>query len=43
MGLPEAIKIGTIAKGQLIANHLEARDRCPVTRESIPSQIKARV
>jgi L-ascorbate metabolism protein UlaG (beta-lactamase superfamily) len=42
MGLTEAIEIGVFAKGQVIANHLEALDHCPVTRESIHSEIKVR-
>jgi L-ascorbate metabolism protein UlaG (beta-lactamase superfamily) len=42
MGLTEAIEIGELAKGQVIANHLEALDHCPVTRESIHSEIKDR-
>jgi hypothetical protein len=40
MGLPEAIEFGELAKGQVIANHLEALDHCPVTRVSIQSKIK---
>jgi len=40
MGLHDAIEIATLAKGQVIANHLEALDHCPVTRESIQSEIR---
>jgi L-ascorbate metabolism protein UlaG (beta-lactamase superfamily) len=42
MGLSEAIQIGEFAKGLVIANHLEALDHCPVTRESIRSEIEVR-
>ncbi len=40
MGLTDAIEIGTIAKGKVITNHLEALDHCPVSRESIQSEIR---
>jgi len=40
MGLPEAIRIGGLAKGLVITNHLEALDHCPVTRESIQSEVR---
>jgi L-ascorbate metabolism protein UlaG (beta-lactamase superfamily) len=42
MGLPEAIEMGDLANGQVIANHLEALDHCPVTRKSIQSEIRVR-
>jgi L-ascorbate metabolism protein UlaG (beta-lactamase superfamily) len=42
MGLPEAIEIGGLAKGLVITNHLEALDHCPVTRESIQSEVRSR-
>jgi len=42
MGLSEAIEMGEFAKGQLVANHLESLDHCPVTRESIKSEIRVR-
>lgn len=42
MGLSEAIEMGEFAKGQLVANHLESLDHCPVTRESIQSEIRVR-
>ena len=42
MGLSEAIEMGELAKGQLVANHLESLDHCPVTRESIKSEIRVR-
>jgi hypothetical protein len=35
MGLSDVMEIGRLAKSQVIANHLEALDRCPVTRESM--------
>jgi L-ascorbate metabolism protein UlaG (beta-lactamase superfamily) len=42
MGLSEAIEMGEFAKGKLLANHLESLDHCPVTRESIQSEIQIR-
>jgi len=42
MGLSDAVEIGKIAKGRVIANHLEALDHCPVTRESILSEVRGR-
>jgi len=42
MGLSEAIEMGELATGQLVANHLESLDHCPVTRESIQSEIRVR-
>jgi len=42
MGLRDAIEMGTIAKGQVIANHLEALDHCPVSRESIKAEVGVR-
>ena len=42
MGLSESIELGALAKGLLIANHLESLDHCPVTRESIQSEVNAR-
>jgi len=42
MGLSEAIEMGELAKGQLVANHLESLDHCPVTRESLQSEIRLR-
>ncbi len=42
MGLPDAVEMGKLASGQLVANHLEALDHCPVTRHSIQSEIKMR-
>jgi len=42
MGQSEAIKMGELAKGQLIANHLEALDHCPVTRDSMQTEIQVR-
>jgi L-ascorbate metabolism protein UlaG (beta-lactamase superfamily) len=42
MGLSEALEIGELVKGQVIANHLEALDHCPVTRESLQSEIRIR-
>lgn len=42
MGLPEAIEMGEIAEGKLVANHLESLDHCPVSRQSIRSEIRVR-
>jgi len=42
MRLSEAIHIEELAKGLVIANHLEALDHCPVTRKSIQLEVKAR-
>ena len=42
MGLPDAIEMGKLSSGKLIANHLEALDHCLVTRHSIQSEIKIR-
>ncbi len=42
MGLQDAIEIGKLSSGKLIANHLEALDHCPVTRHSIHSEVKIR-
>lgn len=42
MGLSESLELGELAKGQLIANHLESLDHCPVTRDSIKLEVKAR-
>ena len=42
MGLPEAIQIGELAEGLVMANHLEALDHCPVTRAAIQSEIRVR-
>ncbi|MBV1921371.1 MAG: MBL fold metallo-hydrolase [Pseudomonadales bacterium] len=42
MGLSDAIEMGEIAKGHLVANHLESLDHCPVTRESVQSEIQVR-
>lgn len=39
MGLSEAIEVGKIATGQVIANHLESLDHCPVTRESLVYEV----
>ena len=35
MGLEEAIEVGKLTKGWVVANHLEALDHCPVTREQL--------
>lgn len=42
MGLSEAIEMGELAEGKLVANHLESLDHCPVTRESIKSETRLR-
>jgi len=42
MGLEEAIQVGELTKGWVIANHLEALDHCPVTREQLQEESVAR-
>ena len=42
MGLSEAIEMGELSEGKLVANHLESLDHCPVTRESIQSEIRVK-
>jgi len=42
MGLDEALQVGALSKGQVIANHLESLDHCPVTREQLRAQVKLR-
>ena len=39
MGLEESIKVGSLAKGKIIANHLESLDHCPVSREQLLSAV----
>lgn len=41
MGLEEAFELGKLAKGRVIANHLEALDHCPVSREEMHNQVQA--
>ena len=42
MGLEDAIKIGETAKKQVIANHLESLDHCPVTRAELYQAVHKR-
>ena len=42
MGLEEALKVGELATGKVIANHLEALDHCPVSRDQLHDEIKKR-
>ena len=42
MGLEEAVSVGELANGKVIANHLEALDHCPVSRISIFSEVQRR-
>ena len=42
MGLEESLQFGEIAKGMVIANHLESLDHCPVTRDEIKAEVKTR-
>lgn len=35
MGVDEAITVGKLSQGMVIANHLEALDHCPVTRAAL--------
>ena len=39
MGIAEAIKVGELSKGQIIANHLESLDHCPVTRKELRAEV----
>jgi len=40
MGLDEAINVGELSRGKIIANHLEALDHCPVSREQLQKAVK---
>lgn len=42
MGLEEALKVGELASGKVIANHLEALDHCPVSRKQLQDEITKR-
>lgn len=42
MGKDEAIKVGELANGTVIANHLESLDHCPVSRQSIQKEVNLR-
>ena len=39
MGLEDAMIVGEIAKHQVISNHLESLDHCPVTRNELHQEI----
>ncbi len=39
MGLEEAMEVAAISEGQVIANHLESLDHCPVTRRDLQARI----
>lgn len=39
MGLEEAIAVGKLTVGKIIANHLEALDHCTVTRQQLLEQV----
>lgn len=39
MGLEEAIKIGELSTGKIIANHLEALDHCPTSRDELTHEV----
>jgi L-ascorbate metabolism protein UlaG (beta-lactamase superfamily) len=40
MDIEEALKVAEISKGNIIANHLEALDHCPVTRSDLNKSVK---
>jgi L-ascorbate metabolism protein UlaG (beta-lactamase superfamily) len=42
MGLEEALEVGALSQGQVIANHLESLDHCPVTRKELISEVSRR-
>ncbi len=42
MGQEEALQAAEISRGHIIANHLEALDHCPVSRQSLRDQVKLR-
>lgn len=42
IGLEEALEVGQISTGKVIANHLEALDHCPTKRSSLRENIKTR-
>jgi len=42
MGLEEALQVGALTQGQVIANHLESLDHCPVTRKDLLSEVQKR-
>jgi hypothetical protein len=42
MGLEEAIRVGELTQGKVIENLLESLDNCPVSRESVMSEVRKR-
>jgi len=42
MGLDEALQVGSLTQGQVIANHLEALDHCPVSRLDLIAEVRKR-
>lgn len=42
MGLEEAMQVGELSSGKIIANHLESLDHCPVTRVELMAAVKQR-
>jgi L-ascorbate metabolism protein UlaG (beta-lactamase superfamily) len=42
MGLEEALEVGGLSQGQVIANHLESLDHCPVTRKELLREVSNR-
>lgn len=42
MGLEEALQVGVLSQGQVIANHLESLDHCPVSRQELLSEVNNR-
>lgn len=40
MGIEEVLEVSTLSKGNIVANHLEALDHCPVTRRQLMDSVK---
>ncbi len=40
MGIDEVLEVGALSKGNIVANHLEALDHCPVTRSQLMDSVK---
>lgn len=40
MGIEDALQVAELATGTVIANHLEALDHCPVSRENLKKEIQ---
>ncbi len=40
MGIEETLEVAELSKGNIVANHLEALDHCPVTRRQLKDSVK---